>query len=323
MFRWRPRRAADVFGGNQLKFQIRQLEAFRAVAETGSMTKAAAALGISQPAVSRLLADFSRAVGVELFTRKQGGMQPTSESRYLLTEIRRVLDGLDHLDDLRRDLTERKAGHIRIACLPGFATTHLPKMLVEFLADRPGVTVTLEPDRPERILEWIIGEQYDCGITDGFAGHPATESSDLLIRTACILPPGHALAAKDRITPLDLADEKMIHTRRDSRFFQRLSRAFSNYGVEMTSWIEVRQFSAACLMVAEGTGAAVVSALDAEQYRDRGLVIRPFVPPIHHRLSILRPATGSRSPIVVDFIDAFTRSLDPFVVRSAPGQHHA
>ncbi|WP_370251316.1 LysR substrate-binding domain-containing protein [Nioella sp.] len=296
-----------------MKFQLRQLEAFRAVAETGNVTKAAKSLGVSQPAVSRLLSDFGKSIGFELFERRQGVLVPTSESRYLLAEVRRVLDGLDHLEDLRRDLTERTGGHIRIACLPGFAISHLPRVLVAFLEDRPGVTVTLEPDRPERILEWIIGEQYDCGITDAFAGHPATESSDILIRSACILPPGHPLQAKPVITPLDLAGEKMIHTRRDSRFFHRLSRAFSNYGVEINSWIEVRQFTAACMMVAEGAGASVVSALDAEQFADRGLVIRPFEPAIHHRLTILRPATGSRTPIVLDFIDAFTRSLAPFL----------
>jgi len=296
-----------------MKFQLRQLEAFQAVAETGNVTKAAKHLGVSQPAVSRLLSDFARSVGFELFDRRQGVLVATPEARYLLAEVKRILDGLDHLEDLRRDLTERTGGHIRIACLPGFATSHLPQLLVRFLATRPGVTVTLEPDRPERILEWIIGEQYDCGITDGFAGHPATESQDLLMRSVCILPMGHPLAERATITPHDLAEEKLIHTRRDSRFYQRLARAFSTAGVALNSWVEVRQFTAACTMVAEGTGASVVSALDAEGYRDR-LLIRPFEPAIHHRLTVLRPATGSRTPIVLDFIDAFTDSLAPFLV---------
>ncbi|MGH1412250.1 MAG: LysR substrate-binding domain-containing protein [Pelagimonas sp.] len=301
-----------------MKFQLRQLEAFRAVAEAGNITRAAKNLGVSQPAVSRLLSDFAKSIGFELFERRRGVLEPTSESRYLLTEVNRILDSLDHLEDLRRDLTERTAGHIRIACLPGFATSHLPKVLVEFLRDRPGVTVTLEPDRPERILEWIIGEQYDCGLTDGFAGHPATESQDLYVKSVCILPKGHALANKPRIAPIDLAKERLIHTRRDSRFYYRLSRAFADAGVEINSLIEVRQFTTACTMVAEGMGASVVSALDAEQFRDSGLVIRPFDPQIYHRLSILRPATGTRTPVVLDFIDAFVDSLTPFLAEAPP-----
>ena len=120
-----------------MKFKLRQLETFRAVAETGSITKAAKQLEVSQPAVSRLVADFSNSVGFELFKRRHGILEPTSDSRYLLAEVRRVIDSLDHLEDLRRDLTERTVGHIRIACLPGFATSHLPGVLVRFLKDRP------------------------------------------------------------------------------------------------------------------------------------------------------------------------------------------
>lgn len=285
------------------------------MAETGNVTKAAQKMGVSQPAVSRLLADFSSSVGFELFTRHRGVLHPTADSRYLLAEVRRILDSLDHLDDLHRDLAERTGGHIRIACLPGFATSHLPGVLVRFLKERPGVTVSLEPDRPERILEWIIGQQYDCGITDGFLGHPATLSQDLHVRSACILPKGHPLGEKDHITPNDLQHERLIHTRRDSRFYQHLSRAFSKSGVEINSVVEVRQFTAACTMVSEGLGASVVSVLDAEAFRNSGIVIRPFRPEIFHRLSVLLPASGPSSPVVLDFVDTFVESLRPYLVQ--------
>lgn len=298
-----------------MKFKLRQLEAFRAVAETGNVTKAAKRLGVSQPAVSRLLSDFSASAGFELFTRRRGVLQPTNDSRYLLAEVRRILDSLDHLDDLRRDLTERTGGHIRVACLPGFATSHLPAVLVRFLEAKPGVTVSLEPDRPERIMEWIIGEQYDCGITDGFVGHPATLSQDLFVKSACILPQGHPLGDKANITPLDLANERLIHTRRDSQFFQDLSRAFSESGVGINTLVEVRQFNTACRMVSEGLGASVVSVIDAETFRETGIVIRPFRPEISHRLSILQPASGPSSPVVLDFVDTFVESLRPFLAK--------
>jgi len=298
--------------GKSLKFKIRQLEAFQATAKTGSVTQAAKLLGVSQPAVSRLLADFSTNIGFELFERKSGTLTPTSESRYMLTEVSRVFESLNHLEDLRRDLKERTAGHLRIACLPGFATSHLPKVLTDFLDRRPGVTVTLEPDRPERILEWIIGQQYDCGITDGFSGHPATERIDIPIKTVCILPEGHPLKDKKEISPEDLQNEKIIHSRRDSPFHVALLQSFAQQGVPINSWIEVRQFTAACTIVAQGQGASIVSALDAAQFADRGIIIRPFAPQIDHKLSILRPLVGSRSMLVLDFIEAFEKSLGPF-----------
>ncbi|MCF4099299.1 LysR substrate-binding domain-containing protein [Maritalea mediterranea] len=299
-----------------MKFSLRQLEAFQATANSGSVTQAAKRLGVSQPAVSRLLADFANTVGFELFERESGTLTPTSEARYMLTEVSRVFESLNHLEDLRRDLKERTAGHLRIACLPGFATSHLPKVLTEFLDQRPGVTVTLEPDRPERILEWIIGQQYDCGITDGFSGHPATETIDIPIKTACILPEDHPLAAKDVIAVQDLRDEKIIHSRRDSPFHAALMHCFDQKGVPLNSWIEVRQFTAACTLVSQGYGASIVSALDAAQFEGRGLVSRPFEPDLSHELSILRPITGAQPLLVLDFIETFVESLQPFVHES-------
>ena len=296
-----------------MKFQLRQLEAFNALAQTGSITHVAKTLKISQPAASRLLSDFSKSVEFDLFKRENGRLVLTSESKYMLPEVKRILEGLVHLADLKQNLSNQTAGHLRIACLPGFATSHLPSVLSKFLAQRPGVTVTLEPDRPERIQEWVIGQQYDCGITDAFSEHPALQSTDLRIRSVCILPPQHRLGVKTQIKPEDLVDEKMIHTRRDSRFYSHLSHAFTSCGVSLKTWIEVRQFSTACKIVQEGQGAAIISALDAEQYRDKGIIIRAFTPKLTHRVSLIWRKKGQPSQLAKDFLLTFQDSLTPFV----------
>lgn len=295
-----------------MKVRLRQLEAFRAVAQAGNVTRAAELLDISQPAVSRLISGFTDSVGFALFDRRDGQLVPTQEARYLLAEVGRVLDSVGHLEDLARDLTARRAGHLRITCLPGFATTHLPRVLSRFLEARPQVTLTLEPDRPERILEWIVGEQYDCGITDNFAGHPAVEIRPLLLRTMCVLPSGHHLAAKTEIWPEDLAAERMIHGPRRSGFFRELDEMFTARGVKMPTWVQTRQFASACLLVAQGTGVAVVSELDAREYEHTGLVLRPFRPSFPHRMAVVRPLGSPPSMLALEFIDEFVGSLDAF-----------
>lgn len=292
--------------------RLRQLQAFREVARFGSMTGAAEQLKISQPAVSRLLSSFGDSVGFALFSRLGGRLVPTQESRYLLAEVERLLDSLEHIEELTQDLTNRKAGHLRIACLSGFAAVHLPGVLAQFLAERPHVTAAVEPDRPERILEWIIHDQYNCGITDGFTSHPAVACQTIDIRTVCILPEGHPLAARAEIWPEDLAQERVIHTRRDGLFYLELNACFAAQGVTMNSWIEARQFSTACLLVAEGAGVSVVSALDGHYYAKTGLVARPFGPKLAHHLSILHPTHTPISLLTIDFIEAFIESVAPF-----------
>ena len=298
------------------KLRLRQLAALMAVSDHGSITNAAAELGISQPAVSRLLSDLGDSLGFQLFDRKKGQLTPSQEVRFLQPDIRRVLELMRQISDVSQEITKRRAGHIRIACLPGFATSHLPEIVASFLRERPGVSMTIEPDRPERILEWMIGEQYDFGITDGFAGHPAIESTNLEIRTVCVFPAGHEFEKLEVITPADMANENIIHTRRDSEFFSQLSKAFQTAQVRFNSLLEIRQFTAACELVCQGTGVAVVSELDAVKYARQGIGFRPFAPALPHRISLVRPITQQPSLVNLEFMELFAESLQPYLIKS-------
>lgn len=293
--------------------RLRQLEALKSVVDHGSMTKAAGSLGISQPAVSRLLADLSSELGFAVLKRKDGRLVPTQEASYILPDIVRVLGVLKNITDTSQNLHDKTAGHLRIACLPGFATSHLPAVLTEFIRTRPDVTITLEPDRPERILEWIIGEQYDCGITDGFDGHPAIESTMVNVRTVCIFPKGHKFRTLKQVDATHLDGEPFVHTRRDSSFYRTLDNVFRDADARPKHIVETRQFTAACELVAQGVGVSVVSELDANTYSDR-LEFRPFLPSVPHRISLVRPIHKLPSMITVDFLEAFRTSLKDFVV---------
>ena len=295
------------------RLRIRQLEALIAVVNNGSITAAAADLAVSQPAVSRLLSHLEKEMGFQLFNKREGQLVPSQEVRLLQPDIQRVLELMRQISDVSKDITRRKAGHIRIACLPGFATSHLPSVIADFLKDRPGVSMTIEPDRPERILEWMIGEQYDFGITDGFLGHPAVDRSNVNVRTVCVFPSGHGLEAVDEITPEHLAHENIIHTRRDSDFFLQLSRAFQDAQIELNSHIEVRQFTAACELVCQGVGVAVVSELDAVKYVHQGLSFKPFAPRLPHELSLVRPILKKPSLLTLEFMEHFKESLQPYL----------
>jgi DNA-binding transcriptional LysR family regulator len=297
--------------------RLRQLEALMAAVRYGSVTRAAKDLGISQPATSRLLSDLAQSFGFALFDRREGQLVPTREVRFLQPDIQRVLDLMEQIGEASQSITERKAGHIRITCLPGFATSHLPIVVAQFLKERPNLSITIEPDRPERILEWIIGEQFDFGITDSFEGHPAVQSTDIDVRTVCIFPTGHRLQACKVVTPADLDGERIIHTRRDSAFFKSLSDVFASEGCQFSTLVEIRQFTAACALVAQGIGVAVVSELDAERIASEDVQLRPFEPTLPHRLSLLRPTLMRPSMAVQEFIEAFETSLEPYRVSPA------
>jgi DNA-binding transcriptional LysR family regulator len=291
---------------------FRQLEAFHAVVANGSMTRAAGALRISQPAVSRLVAALEESIGFPLFQRLSGRLRPTPEARYLFDEVELALAHLNHISRLTEDLQDQKKGHLRITCLPGFATSLLPRVLARFLKERPGMSLTLEPRSPERIQGWISAQQFDVGLSEQFEENPAIESETVSIRTVFIAPKGHALAKKKVVRAKDLDGIPLIVTNRDHYLYRALQEAFNTDGVEFNSLVESRQFAPACIMVAEGYGVAVVSEIDAREYQSEGLVIRPFEPVIPFKINILYPAYKPRSIITIEFVESFKNSLGPF-----------
>jgi len=291
--------------------RLRQLEALKSVVDHGSMTRAAQSLKISQPAVSRLLSDLSSELGFALLDRKGGRLVPTHEAGYILPDIARLFGVLKNIADMSQHVHDKTAGHLSIACLPGFATSHMPAVVSNFLKTRPDVTITLEPDRPERILEWIVREQYDCGITDGFDGHPAIESTKMSVRTVCIFPKGHRFQDLKQVDARHLDNERFVHTRRDSSFYQSLNEVFRKASITPIHVVETRQFTAACELVAQGVGLSVVSELDALTYEDR-LDFRPFAPSVPHEICLVRPIHKLPSRITLDFIKEFKNSLRDF-----------
>ena len=296
--------------------RIRQLQALYLLNENGTISTTAAAMGVSQPAVSRLLADLAKELDFPLFSRSGRRMVLTREAQYLLPDISRIFASMDQIRSLNDNIQTGTSGHLRIACLPGFSTSHLPGVLAEFLASRPDVTVTIEPDRPERILDWVIGEQYDCAITENLRSHHALDSRSVAVRCVCIFPEGHRLEKKRVIRPKDLAGERIAHDRIGSEFHIRVRDVLDEEGVKMESFIESRQFTCACELVARGTCVSIVSELDARGYEGKGVSLRPFVPELTHRLSLVWPRHKSASILTLEFLNLFEKSLEPFVAKT-------
>jgi DNA-binding transcriptional LysR family regulator len=294
--------------------RLRQLEAFRAVIISGGVTPAASMLSISQPAVSRLIASLESALQLPLFDRRQGRLHPTAEADFLFAEVDRAIANLEHISQLAADIRNQKAGHLRLACLPGFATSLLPRVVSEFLENRPDVTMSIQTRSSDRVREWIAAQQYDIGIADEFEGHDAVNHESYNIRSVCALSSKHPLARKPVITVHDLDNVPMIIQDRENRFYHAIKSAFDSAGVILNQRVEVRQFATACILAEHGTGVAIVSSIDAAEYVGKGLVTRPFEPELPFRLDILYPKYHPRSLLMQDFIKSFLIGLKPFII---------
>jgi DNA-binding transcriptional LysR family regulator len=172
-----PETAALIGIGRRLRF--RDLHMFFTVVECGSMARAAVELGLSQPAVSGVMADLEHAFGVPLFDRSHAGVEPTVYGQALL---RRGLAAFDELKLGLRDiefLADPARGEVRVGCPDSIAGAILAPLAASICRDYPGITLTIEPfpkpasDVPQlraRELDLVLLRWTKRHADDPFAG---------------------------------------------------------------------------------------------------------------------------------------------------------
>lgn len=114
------------------RINSRQVEAFRAMMLTGSVTEAAKLMAVTQPAVSRLLRDFQALLKTELFERRGTGLVPTAAATALYTEVERSFVGLERITAAAEEIRGRRTGSLRIAALPALSNGYLPRLAGHF-----------------------------------------------------------------------------------------------------------------------------------------------------------------------------------------------
>ena len=141
---------------------LRHIEIFHAVMTTGNLTEAARMLHTSQPTVSRELARFEKVLGLQLFERTRGRLQPTVQGLRLFEEVQRSWYGLDRIVSAAESLREFRQGELSIACLPVFSQSFLPLLLPPFLARYPEVMWNDDHKHPrEALLDSLKKLQLD------------------------------------------------------------------------------------------------------------------------------------------------------------------
>ena len=107
----------------------RQIEAFRAVMQAGTVTAAAEVLHTTQPSVSRLLAQLARETRLTLFDHHQGRLRPTPEAQALLMVVERHFEGMDAIALQIGAIRRSGVGSLRVGCTPALALSVLPQVV--------------------------------------------------------------------------------------------------------------------------------------------------------------------------------------------------
>jgi DNA-binding transcriptional LysR family regulator len=301
---------------------LRQLEAFAAVMKSGSVTHAAQSMHLSQPAVSKLIADLEHAIGFKLFVRTRGSaLTVTPEAEFFFHEVERSFMGIDALKRIASDIRNLSAGNLHIVSLPALAYSFMPRVIRVFRDHNPGVTIKLYTHSSQSVRQWIANQQFDIGLATRAHEIAGVESRTFLrSEGACVLAPKHRLARKTVIEPADLAGEPFISLMAGDQTRRRIDRLFEDAGIERNLAIETQYAQTICSFVMQGLGCSIVNPATAVDFIPRGLVMRPFRPRIEFEYMLHTPSLRPLSQIARRFIEIMIEVRDEMITEGAFGE---
>lgn len=281
----------------------RHIEIFRAVMTSGNLTQAATLLHTSQPTVSRELARLEKQLGLQLFERIRGRLQPTVQGLRLFEEVQRSWYALDRIMDAADSLRQFRQGELSIACLPVFSQSLLPQIVQPFMQRFSDVSLNIIPQESPLLEEWLSAQRYDLGLTETRDAPAGTTRLALFTSDeVCVLPQHHPLCRRRILTPQDFAGENYVSLSRSDSYRQLLDTLFHQEGIERRMVLETHSAASVCAMVRAGVGISVVNPLTALDYADSGVVMRRFSVEVPFTVSLIQPHHRPSSALVDAFV---------------------
>lgn len=298
---------------------FRQLKFFEAVARLQSVTRAAAELHVTQPAVSMQLRELEDQVGIALFDRQKRKLQLTEAGRELLHHAQRA-DGLVHdISASMNGLRGLERGVLRVAVV-STANYFLSGVLARYTREYPGVRISLSVANRDSVLAALAENAAELAIT----GQPP-EGSEIAAQhfldnpLVVIAWPEHPLAAAKSIPLERLRSEVLVVREQGSGTRAAMERHFARHGVEFNTGCELASNEAVKQAVQAGIGLGVVSAQTLElELLARRLVVLPVAGfPIMRRWYVVQRSERRLSPAAAALRTMLLNTVAPQRARAA------
>lgn len=238
---------------------IRHLNYFLEVARQKSFTKAAQALYITQPSISKTVKNLEEELGVTLLDRYGKKVELTDAGEVFARQAQEIVNSFHNLSSELDDLMHLKKGHIRIGLPPMIGASFFPRVIGEFYKQYPNITIQLFEDGGKKVEKDVVSGALDIGVTvlpaddsllDGYVF--VTESLKV------VLHPTHPLAGEEEIRLSALREDAFILFREDFTLHDRIIGACQKAGYQPRIIYESAQWDLISNMVAAGLGVALM-----------------------------------------------------------------
>ncbi|WP_282836819.1 LysR family transcriptional regulator [Microbacterium flavum] len=283
------------------EFDVQSLRIVRSIADTGSITRAAEALGLSQPAVSQHLRRLEARLGIAVVERIGRGIRLTEAGRVLARHAPAVTLAIDAAAEELAQLRGLRTGVVRLVAFPSASPVLVPRLIAALASSHPGLSLTYIEAEPPEAVAAVREDRADIALTFSYPGDrddPHRSSArGLSVRAAgrddlmLVLPVGHA--AVTEIT--ELADETWIAgcPRCRGHLLELCERA----GFEPRIGYETDNYVAVEGLVAQGIGVATLPRMALESFPLLpGVVTAPLPAAEARRLHVVTAQGAERVP---------------------------
>jgi DNA-binding transcriptional LysR family regulator len=289
---------------------IRRLEAFVAVLKNGSVTQAAALLGVTQPAVSAQLLRLEEEVGFALFERTGNRVRPTAEALAFHAEVERTLSVLGDLGRTAESIRNGSFGSLVIVCHPSAGISLLPPAIAAFGRQRPGVRVQLFTRHSDAVRGLFPSRTFDIGIAELPIDPSGLAVTRHQMQCVAVLPEKHPLSAHDLITPELMHGEPFITVLPQRASYHQIRTAFAERGAYWNVVVEAEMFASVCGLVANGLGVSIVDPASAEEFAPLGVAVRRFAPAIPYDIAVFHSDICPPSLVTQAFLDVLAKRIE-------------
>ena len=299
------------YTGSSNLIKPRELEAFDAFMRLGNVQGAGDLMGLSQPAVSRLLSALEGHVGFTLFLRKRNRLTPTPEAfQYHLT-VERALSVMRDIQEEATAIANNQLGHLVIAAQPAFCDTFLLDAIAVFQKSHPDVSIRLVDVGVEEMMRMIAERRCDMalGITLDAEPFGATATTLARCEARCILPVNHHLNQPGEIPLPRLRREAFVDLAPGSPLRTRVDYLMQTIDVQRNITAELRYLRGVVKLVEMGLGVAIVDPVACLLLDPAKVVDRPILPSISWDIAQFTPRDRPLSAVGQAFSDVIATEI--------------
>lgn len=295
----------------------RLLRCFAAVAEEGSLTRAAERLYVSQPALTKQIRRLEAGLGVDLFTRSRTGMALTEPGRTLARRVPALLAGWDAALRETRSAASRAARVLRVGFLASAANEATQPIVAEFARRRPGWRADMRQAAWSNPSAGLADSDVDVALVRlPFPGQEALRVLPLFSEPRCVaLAETHPLAARETIAFRELWDEPFVTAPPETGRWREYWLAVDERdGHPVRVGAVTERPDDWLTAIANGYGIALAPESAARFYTRPGVVYRPLTGVGPSRVAVAWVPADDDTPVVQDFVrccrDALTDRPD-------------